>query len=340
MHGYAPPPVESTLDDLHRLLATPDEELHPEVEPAELSWGPARARRSVVEDHFTFPSPLPSGDENVDTVHCVRWRATKRTGSISRRQKIEPAPFSRTALVCVHGAFAPTHRRVTMFLPPWSRATEWDTISMELPHHMRRERPSSEHSGQYLVSADVVRLVRGMHQSETDIRALVGGLRRTGYSTIVLFGMSLGGNAVLESLIYMRDAASAADAAVVLAPAVDAYVSLWLSILGETIRSRGNAHGITDELAERACRLITPLHMGAPAIPGERILVVYGRNDLLCPAGPTEALIRAWRARYRALETGHATCSLRFWTIRRLIASWIKATAAAGAGPGRAVSAR
>ena len=333
MWRYRWPPVESTPAELERLLAIPEEDLHPPVAPAEFTWRerrlpmrPAfaseaaasaeRARRTgaagdLDEDHFTFPSPRPCRDELVDTVHCVRWRPAGRTGS-------------ETALVVAHGAFAETHGRTLMYMPEPARAA-WDTVAIELPHHMRRRSARSEFSGQYLVSADVPRLIRGMHQAEADIRALVGGLRTLGYARVVLGGVSLGGNAVLEALVRQE-----ADGAFAIVPAVDAYASLWESVLGRCFRRAGNAAGIADEAARRALRLITPVHMGRPAIPAGRLLLVYGTEDLLCPAEPVRLLGNRWGGcRERALRAGHATMILMRGKVRRIVAGWMGALARA-----------
>ena len=310
MWRYRTPSVESTPADAERLLQAADEELHPPVGPAKLALLESRASGGVREDRFTFPSPAPSGDAAVDAVHCVRLR---RAGAEAGR-----------ALVAVHGAYAAGHRKTLTFLPPVER-TGWDVFLMELPHHMRRQCARSEYSGQHMVTSDIVRLVRGMHQGEADIRALVLGLRREGYRRVVLGGFSLGGNAVLQAVTRVR-----VDGAFAIVPAADAYASLWESVLGECIASEGRAAGFTDDMASRVLRLITPLHMGRPATPAERILLVYGRHDLLCPPGPIEELGRAWGdCPARVLDAGHVTLILRFRAVRRIVAAWMKAVAGA-----------
>lgn len=313
MWRYRTPPVESTPEDAQRLLRARPEELHPPVGPAKLILLESRAFGGIREDRFTFPSPVPSGDAAVDTVHCVRLRRAGTNRANSGR-----------ALVLVHGAYAASHRKTLTFLPPVERA-DWDLFLMELPHHMRRQCARSEYSGQYMVTADIVRLVRGMHQGEADVRALVLGLRREGYRRIVLGGLSLGGNAVLQAIIRVR-----VDGAFVVVPAADGYASLWESVLGESVASEGRAAGFTDDMARCVLRLITPLHMGRPATPAERILFVYGRNDLLCPPGPIEELRRAWGdCPARVLDAGHVTLVLWFRTVRRIVAAWMKAVAGA-----------
>ncbi len=174
-----------------------------------------------------------------------------------------------------------------------------------------------------MVSADVPRLVRGMLQGEADIRALVGGLRREGYERIVLGGLSLGGNAVLQAVTRVR-----VEGAFTIVPAADARVSLWETVLGECMAPAGRSAGFTDDLARRTLRLITPLHMGRPAIAPGRILFIYGKNDLLCPPGPIEELRRAWgNCPARVLDAGHVTLVLWYRTVRRIVAAWMDAVA-------------
>ena len=312
MWRYPEAPVESTVEDIEHLAgladASPDaDELHPDVEAPALGLRRSVERNGFIEERFTFPSQYPSGDAAVDTVHVVGWRPLSR----ERRD---------TALVMAHGAFARGHDRVRWFVPP-AGAFPWNTFSIELPHHMRRQRADSIRDGQFFVSADVPRLVRAMHQSETDIRALVRGLRDMGYRRIVLGGISISGNIVFQAVLRER-----VDAAFAIAPSMDPYASLWESVLGESIRPVGNAAGFTDETVRRALRLVTPPHMGRPDVPGEWHHINNGENDLLCPAGPVRELRDAWGVRNeRVLETGHATLVLRFRTVRRIVAEWMRA---------------
>ncbi len=316
MWRFGRPPVASTVEDMLRLAELGDEspnsdELHPPVDAPVLVPERRLERRRFLEEHFSFPSSYRTGNPAVDTVHVLRWRPHSRTGA-----------QSDTALVMVHGVGTPDHGRIHWFVPPVGEAA-WDTFSMELPHHMRRQRPDSIYSGQFFVTGDCPRLVRAMHQSETDLRALVRGLRRMGYERIVLGGLSIGGNIVFEAILRER-----VDAAFALAPSMDAYASLWESVLGVSIRAAGNAAGFTDEMARRTLRLVTPRHMGKPVVGGDRLLLIYGRNDLLCPPGPIAELRDAWGIENeRVLETGHVTLVLRFWTVRRTIAAWMKAVA-------------
>jgi pimeloyl-ACP methyl ester carboxylesterase len=314
MWRYPWPPVESTVAGLHELLETSERERHPDVAPARLAFEREQEAKGCREVTFTFPSPRPSGRAELDRAIGVLWPA-------GRAGEGDDGPRPRAALVMAHGGFARGQRRVRWFLPPPGSAS-WDTYSLELPHHMRRQRAESLYSGQYMVSGDVVRLVRGMLQAEADVRALVLGLRELGYRRVVLGGISLGGNAALQAALRVP-----LEGLFALAPAVDASASLWQTVLAAAVRPAGRAAGFTDELVRAALRLITPAHRGRPVFPAGRILFIYGENDLLCPPGPIEELMRAWPGcRRRPLETGHATLILRWWTVRRIVAAWIPVT--------------
>ena len=316
MWRYPRPPIESAVEDVERLARLADESPNSPVRPSSDEATMAReggttrlSGRPGIEEHFSFSSQHEYGDPTVDTVHVVRWRPEARRDA-----------QSDSALVMVHGACAPDHGRVRWFVPPVWKAP-WDTFSLELPHHMRRQRPDSTYSGEFFVTADLPRLVRAMHQGEADLRALIRGLRALGYRRIVLGGISIGGNIVFEAVLR-----EPVDAAFALAPPMDAYASLWDSIFGQCIRAAGNAAGITDATARRALRLVTPRYMGRPVVSPERLLLIYGENDLLCPAGAVRELRDAWGVgNERVLETGHATLVLRFWTVRRTVAAWMRA---------------
>jgi pimeloyl-ACP methyl ester carboxylesterase len=313
MWRYPRPPVESTVAELEALAASPDEALNIPVNPAKLEPVADDARGTgipgVSEKHFTFKSQFASNAPDIDTAYCIRWR----------REGAKCA--GRVALVLAHGAYTTSTSR-SLGVVPDVRGAQWDTWFLELPEHMRRQRPTSRYSGEYMVTADVGRITRGMLQSQADIRALCGGLALTGYERVVLVGISIGASPVMQGLPMCGPEVAGA---VGIVPSIDAYEGLWTSLLGRALRPVGNAAGITDDLAKRVLLRITPRLVGTPRLNTSRILLAYGRHDLV--ARPHEALdlARDWPGTTLApLNAGHATVITLYPRIRRMVGNWMR----------------
>ncbi|MHC4250551.1 MAG: alpha/beta fold hydrolase [Planctomycetota bacterium] len=312
MWRYPRPPVGSTVRELEELASLPAEELNIPVGPAGLEPVMGSEHRNadgVSEDHFTFPSPLPSGTPELDTAYCVRW---SREGAKCA---------GRVALVMAHGAYAASSTKPLLFVPD-AGVAEWDTWFLELPEHMRRQRPTSRYSGEYMVTADAGRITRGLLQTQAELRSLATRLVRMGYERVVLVGTSIGASPVLQALVRCGPEVAGA---VGIVPSIDAYAGLWTSLLGRSLRPVGNASGITDDLARRVLAHITPRLAGPPRIDPSRVLLAYGRHDLV--ARPHEALdlSREWGGCVlRGLNAGHATLIAIYGPIRRMVGAWMR----------------
>jgi len=306
MWRYPRPPVDSSVAELERLASAPDEKLNVPVVPADLE---PIAGGGEFEEHFKFPSRLASGAPELDTAYCVRWR---RDGARCA---------GRVALVLAHGAYAASHAKPLLFVPDIKTA-EWDTWLLELPEHMRRQRPASRYSGEFMVTGDAGRITRTILQTQADLRALSAGLAKMGYERVVLVGISIGASPVMQSLVR---AGPEVAGAVGIVPSVDAYSGLWDSLLGRGLRPAGNAAGITDELARRVLARITPRLVGSPRIETSRILLAYGRHDLVARPHESLDLARDWGGCALApLDAGHATVIALYPRIRRMVAAWMR----------------
>jgi len=307
MWFYRRPPVEGTPEDARHLVALPPERQHvPVTEPTVTLQTPV-ARDGVELTHLSFPSQRPSGHARVDTVRLTRL--SRRNGPGARRR----------AVIVAHGAYATSWDRPLLFVPDPRRA-RWDTFALELPHHMTRQRADSLYSGAHMVTGDVVRITDGILQSDADIRATVLALRAMGYERIVIGGISIGASPTMQALQNIE-----VDGAFGLVPSVDAYVGLWDSLLGRCLRPVGNRAGITDDLAREVLRVITPAALGAPRVAPANVLLVYGKDDLVCVPAEARGLSRAWGGcALRELPCGHATFIMFYPRVRRMVNAWIE----------------
>ena len=245
----------------------------------------------------------------LDTAYCVRRR---REGARCS---------GRVALVLAHGAYAASSSKPLLFVPD-ARTAGWDTWFLELPEHMRRQRPASRYSGEFLVTGDAGRITRGMLQTQADLRALSARLALMGYERVVLVGISVGSSPVMQSLAR---AGPEVAGAVGIVPSIDAYAGLWTSLLGRSLRPAGNAAGIDDDLARRVLARITPRLVGEPRIDPERVLLIHGRHDLVAHAHEATDIAREWGGcALRGLEAGHATVIALYPRIRRMVGEWMR----------------
>jgi len=306
MWRYPRPPVDSTVEELTDLANAPDEKLNVAVGPAELE---PVAGGGELEEHFAFPSQCASGAPELDTAYCVRWRRYgARCGG-------------RVALLLAHGAYAASHAKPLLFVPD-ARTAEWDTWLLELPEHMRRQRPGSRYSGEFMVTGDAGRITRTILQAQADLRALSARLAEMGYERVVLVGISIGASPVMQSLVRCGPEVAGA---VGIVPSVDAYSGLWDSLLGRGLRPTGNAAGITDDMAGRVLSRITPRLVGRPKLDPSRVLLAYGRHDLVARPHESLDLARDWGGCALApLDAGHATVIALYPRIRRMVGKWMR----------------
>jgi predicted alpha/beta hydrolase family esterase len=143
-----------------------------------------------------------------------------------------------------------------------------------------------------------------------------------GYERVVLVGISVGSSPVMQSLAR---AGPEVAGAVGIVPSIDAYAGLWTSLLGRGLRPAGNAAGITDDLARRVLERITPRLVGEPRIDPSRVLLMYGRHDLVAHPHESTDLEREWGGCVlRGLEAGHATVIALYPRIRRMVGEWMR----------------
>lgn len=298
-------PVTSSAGDLAALAA---------LDPGALHTPPGAARVSFEDgapglrggDRLVFESPVRSGDPANDRVHGVRWRAG-------------PSP-SNAAVIMLHGGFAPVFAAEKLIAPPFLKAGI-DVLAFALPWHMERAPAQAAYSGQYLFSGDVPRLVRGFAQGAQDAAALALALRGRGYERVFAGGVSLGG-AIAAQLAVLAEL----DLVYMLIPSADPFVSLWRTPIGAGLVRSARAAGFDDETAARAMQLITPRRLGPPRTPPQRIRIVMGRHDLLCPPAPIEALAQAWSiADIERLGCGHRSFAIHLFGARRRLAASARA---------------
>jgi hypothetical protein len=311
-------PIESAVTDLDRFVGDSPRDAHPAVEPADLDFDPPERTGSLlgrlppsrvarIERSFEFSSPVETAHPENDTVEGVRWHGDGREES-------------STAVVMLHGAFAPSFAGERLVSAPLLRR-DVHSFALAEPYHMGRAPTDSEYSGQYLLSGDVPRYIGGIVQSVAEVRALVAALREEGYDSVYLSGISLGGNIAAQALTMAE-----VDGGFLFVPAVDLFETLQRAPLARGVKRAALRAGFAQTDVRDAMRTITPRLLGSPVPDLADVHVVYGQYDRQAPPEPIEALVESWSgASSTRFPAGHRTMALRFLSLRHQFAGWLDA---------------
>jgi dienelactone hydrolase len=304
--GLTQATVRSTPSDLRPLMRADPRSLHPPVVAARLRWK-VTITKGGPEERFRYPSPVHSGEARNDLITGRRWRQP------SARQ-------SGTAVVMLHTAFAPNHQPAWLYSRSALEA-QAHVFVLPLPYHMGRQPSDSLHSGQYLFSGDVPRMVRGFVQATADIRALVLALRHgLGYRQVLLSGIGFGGT--VAALVATQEEV---DGLFLVAPVADPYVALWRSPVGEITKRVARRYGFEDDDVRRALHCATPLLMGPPRVHREHIFVVHGTDDLLVPHDVLIPLLASWGSPpTESMAMGHRLIATRVPSIQKRLGDWVR----------------
>lgn len=299
-------PVDSSPQDLEVLLETPPGRLYPWIPRAGFVLDDDKKTGERLSAGFRYSSPVESGYVANDLVRGERWRHLS-------------FPESNAAVVFLHSVFAEDFG-VEKKLARAALVGGVHVYALALPFHMGRQPEASAFSGQYLLSSDVVRTVRGHVQAAADAASLVSELRHRGYRRITLAGISLGGHMACLALTRVK-----VEGAFLLMPGVDPLATPWYAVAGEQARRLVEGQG--SGTLERAVQGANPFHLGPPMVDSEDILFVYGDYDVMCPPERTESLRKAWGgAPAHRFPCGHITMSEHYPEVAGMLADFATGT--------------
>ena len=177
----------------------------------------------------------------------------------------------------------------------------WDVVLPILPFHGRRTPRQAMFSGQLFPGTRPGRCNEAFGQAAWDIRGLMYALRARGCGPIGVAGASLGG--YTSAMLAGLEPELAFCIPVI--PMVSFGDILWTHGEGGPQRQRAEEQGITVERLREVFSPHSPLRW-TPAIPKERILIVAGRGDRVCPPEHIEWLWEHWdRPRIAWFSGGH-----------------------------------
>jgi len=236
---------------------------------------PLEAAGGIQRVYLSFPSPLPSGVVENDTVVCVLHLPAGA------------GPFP--AMVVLHELGTPDGsvvRDIALRLA----AGGYAALTITLPYHITRKPPGQD-SIDLMVSADATQIVKAFRQAVVDIRRSVDWLEKRpdiDGNRIGVMGVSLGGIlTLLSSRVEPRF-----RAAVDVVGAGDLASVVWDGLLTRGIRSKLEGKGVTRDALAQTLAPIDPISY-AQCNQVCRVLMICARLDVVMPPA---CATRTWEA--------------------------------------------
>jgi pimeloyl-ACP methyl ester carboxylesterase len=266
-------PEHDTAGDLLPYLDRPLDVLFPAPPPLER----VEERSTLLSRAFaTRTLAWPSAQR----VICPRYQ-TRHEGEYHRnltawaRWLVPDGELREDCLVYIHGWLEPgSWIEEAAIFPGWVRKLDVDIVHVSLPFHGPRKPRRSRFSGELFWTADLVRTVEGVRQAICDTRSVCGWLRRRGYRTVGVGGISLGGSLAMLTacLDPVPDYVVSIVGHLKLVEAVENAGILW------SMKRDLSRWGITEERRRDVFQRLG-LDRGPPLLPPERQLWIAARED-------------------------------------------------------------
>lgn len=232
-------------------------ERQPELIPCD-ELGPIVFSRDQRGDSFLLRSPVKQPHPSNEWFRVVA-------------HEVEGA---RGALIFVHGLFE-DNRVIYRFLIDELNRLGYSVYVSTLPYHYERVPPESRFSGEFFMSADLVRTVHAFQSAVAELESCQTWLREQRTCPLFTVGFSMGATVALAQAARQKQSGGI----VAINPAAGISSAIWTSPLCETIRQDLRASGIDEPTASRYVEPLCPLRSGfAPAVSA-RILMIRALYD-------------------------------------------------------------
>ena len=222
-----------------------------------------------------FPTPVPSGVPENDTVVCV-LHLPKGTGPWPGVVVLHELGTSDGALV----------KEIALRLTGQGYAA----LTLTLPYHMTRK-PAGRSSAELMMGADTTQVVKAFRQAIVDIRRSVDWLAQRpdiDRDHLGVMGVSLGGIVtLLASRVEPRFKAAAS-----IIGSGDLASVVWDGMLTKLVRQSLEAHGVTKDSLTQTMAPVESMNY-AQCNPSLRLLMICARLDLVIPPA---CATRTWEA--------------------------------------------
>ncbi len=326
LRGTQDPPDR---DEIARYLTVPPDPLFPA--PDQLpTFSPARAGTGRAARDA---SPAAAGDgvepmgrragwllrEEIWEADCswhgaegrnARWVASR----VPAKGNGRAGPGSAPAVILLHGWLAVRVHMGHFLRQAWWLAQSGVEVWLpRLPFHLERT-PAGTFSGNFCLSADIVRNSEALRQAVSETRALEVWLRSQGTPAVGLWGMSLGGWVASLAATLEGDW----DAIALWAPVAVPQQILWEAKLVREIRDAIGRAGIGPPEQKRWTASLSPVERRL-LIERQRVLMVGGIYDSVVFPQSVATLARAWGVDVHWLPHGHISLMGSFASTRTTI---------------------
>lgn len=235
-------------------------------------------------------------------LRVLRWETPRRSGYKENDRAhallIEAHPGAPTVFM-LHALGSTSDRGYRRWGRRFNEAG-WSACFVHLPYHYSKV-PAGCENGELAISPDLVRTGQGLRQGVTELRQVMGWLRRRGVREFGVWGTSYGG--WIGALLLGVEADF--RFAVLQAPIVNVHHAIWESAAARHMRKQLARVGITAELVGRHEHLTFPMRV-RPAGGTGGVILAAGMWDQIVRPEDVKALHRHWEgSAYLAVEQGH-----------------------------------
>ena len=266
----------------------------PSASPS-VTFGDVRARPAYICEPFTYPSTYrPLSDTfarryatypETHTVHGRRYRPYPWHGPQGHVRR-----GSRATLLLLHGWTRGDYWWEERSIIPWlCRDCGYTVVALVHPYHGARKPARARFSGEFFISADLVRTVEACRQAVIDARTALNWLLEEGNETVGITGISLG--AFMTYLLLCADDRPAF--AVPLLGHGDLLDGPGESSLTKHIYRGYRAQRLDPKTLSPKLRPLIARAM-RPQLAPERILPINGLYDAIVTPEKSRQLFKAW----------------------------------------------
>lgn len=260
--------------------------VYPTPEIPDINFNHIHKQMSYEIHHFSFHSPMASGDDINDQVH----------GNVYFHSSHSPVH-----IIVVHGWRMDQCEKINrLFFKPFDKSG-FHMWQMILPFHFERAYHSL-YSGEYMISANIERSVFSVRQAVTEIRALIRWIKQKKGEKVILVGVSLGG--LITNLVATAE--ENADAVISIMYANTLSYAVWHTPIGKYIKQDLQNNGMTYATLKNDWKVLEPACQKTK-IDRDRILLIAGRYDQYVRFEDALTLQKVWDVpNFLPYHCGHA----------------------------------
>jgi pimeloyl-ACP methyl ester carboxylesterase len=267
-------------------VATPSRFFDCPATPPAVTFGEVHATRAYICEPFTFPSLY----RPLSKAFAPRYAIYPEAHTVHGRRYRPFTGRSRATLLMLHGWTGGDYVWEERTLIPWlCRDCGYTLVALTHPYHGVRKPASARFSGEFFISADLVRTVEASRQAVIDARAALTWLLEETGGPVGVVGISLG--ALMTYLLLCADERPAF--ALPMLGHGDLFNGPGEASLTKNVRRDFLAQGLAPEILRPLTRPLTARKL-QPRVAPERILPINGLYDAIITADKARRLFEAW----------------------------------------------